>query len=72
EDLELKHFFSSITISTQVGIAKPDPKIFAIALEKHNCSPTAAWHIGDSIKEDYQAANTAGLRGIWINRHHEE
>ncbi len=71
QDLELRNFFSSITISTQVGVAKPDPKIFAIALEKHNCSPTAAWHIGDSINEDYQAANTAGLRGIWINRHHE-
>ncbi|MBF1989529.1 HAD-IA family hydrolase [Fischerella thermalis] len=66
--LELRDFFNSITISTQAGAAKPDPKIFTIALEKHNCPPTAAWHIGDSIAEDYQAAKAAGLRGIWINR----
>lgn len=66
--LELRDFFDSVTISTQACAAKPDAKIFAIALEKHNCPPTAAWHIGDSITEDYQGAKAAGLRGIWINR----
>lgn len=69
QDLGLRDFFSSITIATQVRAAKPDPQIFAIALEKHNCSPDAAWHIGDSITEDYHGAKAAGLRGIWINRH---
>ncbi len=68
EALELKEFFSSVTISTQVGAAKPDPQIFAIALEKHDCPPTAAWHIGDSFTEDYHGARAAGLRGILINR----
>ncbi|MCM0592122.1 MAG: HAD family hydrolase [Gloeotrichia echinulata IR180] len=71
QDLGLKDFFASITIATQVRAAKPDPQIFAIALEKHNCSPDAAWHIGDSITEDYHAAKAAGLRGIWINRHQQ-
>lgn len=68
QGLGLSHYFSSVTISTQVGAAKPDPRIFAIALEKHNCSPEEAWHIGDSIEEDYQGAKAAGLRGVWINR----
>lgn len=68
QGLGLSHYFSSVTISTQVGAAKPDPKIFAVALEKHNCSPEEAWHIGDSIEEDYQGAKAAGLRGVWINR----
>ncbi|MBO3462047.1 HAD family hydrolase [Aetokthonos hydrillicola Thurmond2011] len=66
--LGLREFFESITISTQSGAAKPDPKIFSMALEKHNCSPEKAWHIGDSIVEDYQGAKAAGLRGIWLNR----
>lgn len=69
QDLGLRDFFTSITIATQVRAAKPDPQIFAIALEKHNCSPDDAWHIGDSIAEDYHGAKAAGLRGIWINRH---
>ncbi|MDB9317437.1 HAD-IA family hydrolase [Nodularia spumigena] len=68
ESLELSSYFTSITISTQARVTKPDPTIFAIALEKHNCPSTAAWHIGDSIVDDYQGAKAAGLRGIWINR----
>ena len=68
QSLELNSYFSSITISTQARAAKPDPKIFAIALAKHDCPPEAAWHVGDSIVEDYQGAKAAGLRGIWINR----
>lgn len=68
ESLELSGYFRSVTISTQARVAKPDPQIFAIALEKHDCLPSAAWHIGDSIFEDYQGAKAAGLRGIWINR----
>ena len=68
QGLGLNSYFSSVTISTQAGAAKPDPKIFAIALAKHKCLPEAAWHIGDSIVEDYQGAKAAGLRGIWINR----
>lgn len=66
--LELREFFGSVTICSQVGVAKPNPEIFAIALSKHNCSPQAAWHIGDDIDDDYQGAKSAGVRGIWINR----
>lgn len=66
--LGLDYFFTSVTISTEVGVAKPDRKIFDVALDKHLCPPEAAWHIGDSLKEDYQAAQAAGLRGIWLNR----
>ncbi|MBD1822528.1 HAD family hydrolase [Cyanobacteria bacterium FACHB-DQ100] len=66
--LDLADFFASITISTEAGVAKPDPKIFAIALAKHQCDPGDAWHIGDSLQEDYEAANAAGLRGILLSR----
>jgi putative hydrolase of the HAD superfamily len=68
QDLQLKDFFESITICTQVGAAKPDPRIFTIALQKHKCLPEAAWHIGDSVTEDYHGAKAVGLRAIWINR----
>lgn len=66
--LELREFFTSITISTEVGAAKPNPQIFAVGLEKYNCSAKLAWHIGDSLKEDYQGAKAAGLRAIWLKR----
>jgi putative hydrolase of the HAD superfamily len=66
--LELMDFFSSITISSEAGAAKPDSQIFTTALGKYNCLPTAAWHIGDSLQEDYHGATQAGLRGILIKR----
>ncbi|AFZ57492.1 HAD family hydrolase [Anabaena cylindrica FACHB-243] len=68
QSLGLKDYFQSITISTQVRTAKPDPQIFDIALQNHDCSPEEAWHIGDSIIDDYHGARSAGMRGIWINR----
>ncbi|TRU32526.1 MAG: HAD-IIIA family hydrolase [Microcystis aeruginosa Ma_MB_F_20061100_S20] len=67
-ELGLEYFFRSITISSQTGAAKPDPEIFQIALEKHDCSPAQAWHIGDSKKEDYQGAKALGMEAFLIKR----
>jgi putative hydrolase of the HAD superfamily len=66
--LSLDHYFQSVTISTEVGSAKPDGKIFTIALAKHGCEAHQAWHVGDSRKEDYEAATGMGLRGILVDR----
>ncbi len=66
--LNLLDFFSFFTISTEVGAAKPESQMFFQALEKHHCPADAAWHIGDSYKEDYQGAKAAGLKAIWLNR----
>lgn len=68
--LQLDGFFTSVTISTEVGAAKPDAQIFqaAIALYPHHQN---FWHIGDSHSEDYEGAVNAGLRGIWLDRYSE-
>jgi putative hydrolase of the HAD superfamily len=66
--LGLAEFFSSVTVSTEVGAAKPDPQIFKAALKKHDCQPIQAWHIGDSQKEDYEGAKAAGLRAVLLKR----
>lgn len=68
ETLGLSDFFTSITISSEVGVAKPDARVFEMALQKHNCAPEEAWHIGDSFQDDYQGARAAGLRGFWLKR----
>lgn len=66
--LELSDFFSSVTISSEAGAAKPDTQIFTTALGKYNCPPASAWHIGDSFQQDYQGAKQVGMRSIWIKR----
>lgn len=66
--LQLDGYFSSLTLSTQVGYAKPDPRIFQAALAAQGIPPAAAWHIGDSRREDYEGAKAAGLRALWLDR----
>ena len=66
--LSLTQYFQSVTLSTEVGSAKPNGKIFTIALAKHACEARQAWHVGDSLKDDYEAAIAMGLRGIWVDR----
>ncbi|NJM98172.1 MAG: HAD-IA family hydrolase [Phormidesmis sp. RL_2_1] len=66
--LGLAHYFQSVTISTEVGAAKPSSAIFQAALAKHNCPPPQAWHVGDSEVEDYAGAQAAGIHAILIAR----
>lgn len=66
--LNLEQFFTSITISSVAGAAKPDENIFKIALDKHQIIAQQAWHIGDSLIEDYQGAKNAGISAFWLNR----
>lgn len=66
--LGLKHFFTSITVSSVAGFAKPDQNIFKIALDKHKFIPQQAWHIGDSLIEDYYGGKKAGITSFLLNR----
>jgi putative hydrolase of the HAD superfamily len=68
QQLQLDPYFSTLTLSTQVGYAKPHPLIFRAALAAHGIPPAAAGHIGDSHREDYQGAKAAGLRALWLDR----
>jgi putative hydrolase of the HAD superfamily len=66
--LDLAQYFSTVTISTEVGAAKPQPEIFTTALSKYQCDPSKAWHIGDSHGDDYLGASAVGMTAIWIDR----
>ncbi|AZB71958.1 HAD-IA family hydrolase [Synechococcus elongatus] len=68
DSLGLAPYFSSVTISPEVGAAKPDRLVFATALAQQQCQPHQAWHIGDSFREDVRGAQAAGLQPIWLKR----
>jgi putative hydrolase of the HAD superfamily len=76
DNLKLQNFFTSVTISTEVRAAKPDPHIFNSAIAKHHSQTNSIqnfWHVGDSFKEDYEGAKNANpkgnnLQGIWLDR----
>lgn len=67
EELSLKKYFTSIVDSAVVGIRKPDPKIFEIALNELGVSPIDAVMIGDSYDNDIVPAKAIGCKTIWIN-----
>lgn len=55
--------------SAEVGSAKPDPEVFARALAlAREDDPAAAWHVGDSPREDVEGARRAGLVPVLIAR----
>jgi putative hydrolase of the HAD superfamily len=66
--LALRQYFSSVTISTEVGAAKPAAQIFQQALQTQQITPQQAWHIGDSELEDYQGATAVGITAWLLQR----
>ncbi len=66
--LDIAHFFEVIVISEDVGVTKPDARIFNIALERLGAAPHDAVMIGDSFTNDVQGAARAGIAPIWLNR----
>jgi putative hydrolase of the HAD superfamily len=54
--------------SASAGARKPDPAIFAPALELAGCEPAEALHVGDTAEEDVEAARAAGIRALLIDR----
>ena len=59
--------FAHTIISEEVGINKPQPGIFQIALEKNGVTADEAVMIGDSYSSDIQGAKNAGIDQIWLH-----
>jgi len=70
--LGIDRFFESVTISSVAGAAKPSPKIFQRALQKHGVTAGEALHVGNSLRDDVRAAAAAGLWGVLLDRHGRE
>jgi putative hydrolase of the HAD superfamily len=54
--------------SAEVGVAKPDPEIFALALALAGAPPADALHAGDSPDADVAGARAAGIRAVLVAR----
>jgi putative hydrolase of the HAD superfamily len=69
EDLGIRAFFDVIVDSTLVGIMKPDPRIFKIALERLGISPDQGLFIGDNQFRDMEGAKAIGMPHVWLATH---
>jgi putative hydrolase of the HAD superfamily len=55
-------------ISEEVGVRKPNPRIFAIAADRARMRLENAWMIGDSPEADIRGAAEIGIRSVWLHR----
>jgi putative hydrolase of the HAD superfamily len=63
----LAAFFKTIVVSGEVGIKKPEPEIFRIALDRTGLRSDDVVYVGDT-QEDVDGAKAAGIRPILIAR----
>jgi putative hydrolase of the HAD superfamily len=68
EDTGLAPLLDAVVISAELGCAKPDPAIFAHALELAGVAPDDALHVGDSVELDVAGARAAGVAALLIVR----
>ncbi|HYH48605.1 MAG TPA: HAD-IA family hydrolase, partial [Acidimicrobiia bacterium] len=53
--------------SDVVGVAKPDPAIFHLALEACGVAPERVLHVGDTVGADVKGALAAGVRPVHLD-----
>jgi putative hydrolase of the HAD superfamily len=68
EGMGIAYLFDTVLISTEVGIEKPDPRIFQLTCERLGIQPHEALHVGDHAREDVEGANAAGLNAVRLDR----
>lgn len=68
DGLDLTRHFDVVLVSGRAGVAKPDARIFQMAVERLGVQPAEALHIGDSEQEDREGALAAGLQALRIDR----
>lgn len=62
----LAPLLTTIIDSGVVGVKKPDPEIFTLAVRQIGCAPAEALYVGDSFEKDIVGAHMAGLRTAWL------
>lgn len=61
-------YIQLVVASAEEGVAKPDKRIFEIALERAACSPSEAVMIGDRVDNDIIPAKEMGMMTIWVRQ----
>ena len=61
-------YLDAVVISEEAGVAKPDPRIFELALTRLGYARQTAVMVGDAWNTDIAGARAAGIRPIWFNR----
>ena len=67
-ELELDRLLDFVLPSGAVGVAKPNPAFFRLALDAGGATPEQAIMVGDSYRADVRGAWSAGMDAVWLDR----
>ena len=62
----LQDYFDAIIISEEVGIEKPDKRVFQVALDKLGVEAENTVMVGNRIDADIVGANRVGMKSVWF------
>jgi putative hydrolase of the HAD superfamily len=62
----LDEYFDAVVASCDIGIGKPDPAIFAAALDALGVGASEAVMVGNDRERDIEGAAAAGIRAHWV------
>ncbi len=67
----LLDLLDTVCISEQIGIRKPDPRIYQAAAQQRGVAtdPASCWVVGDDPDLDIGCGTAAGMHTLWISHH---
>jgi HAD superfamily hydrolase (TIGR01549 family) len=66
--LKMTELVDALITSEDVGVPKPDPRIFQAALRHLGAQPQETVLVGDNWLADVVGARAVGIRPLWLNR----
>jgi putative hydrolase of the HAD superfamily len=64
----LEPFFEVWGVSDELGVGKPDPALFELAVKAAGVAPGASVMVGDRLDYDMRPAGRVGMRTVWMLR----
>ena len=66
KEFDLDVFFKSIVESAEVGIRKPDARIYEMGVQELGFEPAEVAVVGDSFQKDMMPAKQIGCCAVWL------
>jgi HAD superfamily hydrolase (TIGR01509 family) len=70
--LGLAPYFDAVTFSSEVGVRKPHPAIYADALKKIGAEASQTLFVGDRVREDVQGPQALGMKAVLTREWRQE
>lgn len=67
ERFELAPYFDCIVVEGELGVGKPDERVYRHALAQLRALPEETWMVGDNLEWDVAAPQRLGITAVWLD-----